>query len=76
MIDLACEFGMKRFGIRFTLPPGDSMRSPHLLGEHWEAHRWYETAEERDAAFIELGQEHLYSRRGDVPSYRLTKVER
>ncbi|MEE4377879.1 MAG: hypothetical protein V2J55_10265 [Candidatus Competibacteraceae bacterium] len=67
---------MKRFGICFTLPVGDPLRSPHLLGDDWEAHRWYETTEERDMALMELNHEHVYSRRGDVPSYVLTKVER
>jgi len=67
---------MKKFGIRFTLPAGDPLRSPHLLGEDWEAYRWYETIEERDNALMELNHEHVYSRRGDVPSYVLSKVER
>jgi hypothetical protein len=67
---------MKRFGIHMTLPPSDPMRRAHLLGEAWEAYRWYETAEERDTALAELQKEHPYSRRGDIESVVLTPVER
>ena len=48
---------MKRFGIHMTLPPSDPMRRAHLLGEAWDAYRWYRSAEERDAALAELQKE-------------------
>jgi len=66
----------KRFGLRFNLPEGDPMRQPHLLGEDWEAYRWYDTEGEREQAYEAYRHEHEYSRRGDVPSLVITKVER
>lgn len=66
----------KRYGIRITLPPTDPMRAPHLLGEDWEALRWFDTEEERDAAFEDMNRRIEYYRNGDEPSQVLTKVER
>ena len=45
---------MKRYGIRITLPPGDTLLAGHLLGEQWESHRWYDTADERDRAYEQM----------------------
>lgn len=67
---------MKRHGIRMTLPPGDPMRAPHLLGEEWEGFRWYTSVAERDAALETLGREDVYYRRGDRQSVILETVER
>lgn len=67
---------MKRFGIRVTMPPTDPMRRSHLLGEDWEAFRWYETEAERDTAFDNMNSEVVYYRDGDKPSQILTKIER
>lgn len=67
---------MKKFGIRATMPPGDPMRAPHLLGEDWEYFRWYDTREARDEAFVEMNRRIVYYRNGDHPSQILTKVER
>lgn len=66
---------MKKFGIRFNLPPDDPMRAPHLLGPDWEAYRWYASIEERDRAFEELQKQPPYYRAGDSPSQILTKVD-
>lgn len=66
----------KNYGIRCTLRPGDPMSAPHLLGPDWEAFRWYDTEEERDAAIEEFSREHIYSRRGDKPSVIYTKIDR
>jgi len=66
----------KRFGFRCTLPPDDPMSAPHLLGPDWVAERWYATEQERDEALESFSHEHLYSRRGDVPSVVYTKVTR
>ncbi len=65
----------KKYGVRITLPEGDPMAAPHLLGEDWAATRWFETPEERDAWIEQARREHLYSRRGDVPTQRYEKVE-
>lgn len=70
------ENTIKYFGIRITLYPNDTMRAPHLLGENWEAYRWYKTIEERDKAFAELEQQPPYYQRGDIPNLILTKVEK
>ena len=66
----------KKFGIRITLPETDPMRSPHLLGENWESHRWYATAEERDRAFDDMQSRLVYYRSGDRPSQCLSKVDK
>lgn len=66
---------MKRYGIRLTLPEHDPMRAAHLLGPEWEACKWYETEKERDEAFVQMRREHMYSRRGDVPSMVAEKIE-
>jgi hypothetical protein len=66
---------MKRYGIRITLPEGDPMRAPHLLGDGWEQYRWYESAEDRDRAFEEMQNPPPYYRQGDVISQVLEKVE-
>ena len=42
----------KAFGIAVTLPEGDPMAQPHLLGDEWSGTRWFATAEERDAMGI------------------------
>ncbi len=55
----------KPFGIRVSLPPGDSLN--HLLGADWEQYHWYATEEERDTVMADMASEHLYSRRGDRP---------
>ena len=70
------EASKKRYGIRCSLPPDDPMSDPHLLGPDWQAFRWFETIEERDAFYADYSREHLYSRRGDKPSVIYTKIER
>ena len=66
---------MKKYGIRITLPKGDPMALPHLLGENWESFRWYDTEQQRDRAWEEMNQRIPYYRMGDVPSRVLSKVE-
>lgn len=70
------ENTIKPFGIRMALQPNDTLRAPHLLGEHWEAYRWYNTAEDRDKALAELQQQPPYYQRGDIPNLILTKVDK
>lgn len=67
---------MKHYGIRITLPQGDTLRAAHLLGENWESFRWYDTAEERDAAFEDVQMQVAYYRKGDKVSQVVEKVER
>jgi hypothetical protein len=66
--------GQKRFGIRVTLPPGDTFR--RLLGEDWERFHWYATEEERDDAFHQMAIRHGYYRKSDAPTQVLEKVVR
>jgi hypothetical protein len=66
--------GEKRFGIRVTLPPGDTFMS--LLGEGWERFHWYATEEERDAAFRQMAIRHGYYRDSDAPTQILEKLIR
>ena len=67
---------MKKFGIKMTLPEGDPMRLPHLLGADWESARWYDTEAERDKAFQEMNRRVPFYRIGDHPSLIMTKIER
>ncbi len=67
---------MKPFGIRVTMPPTDPMCKSHLLGEDWETFSWYETEDERDAAFGNMSRDVVYNRDGDHPSQILIKIER
>ena len=66
---------MNSFGIRFNLPEGDTLSAGHLLGDAFEYFRWYETAAERDAAYVDLSREHDFSRSGDKPTVVMAKVE-
>lgn len=62
------------FGIRVTLPAGDSLQK--VLGEHWEKFHWYPTAAERDEAFERMAIRHGYYRDTDSPTQVLEKVAR
>lgn len=64
----------RRFGIRVTLPPGDSLRK--ILGDDWEQLHWYATEEERDAAFEGMAERHGYYRKTDSPTQILEKLVR
>ncbi len=64
----------RRFGIRVTLPPGDTLRN--LLGDEWERLHWYPTESERDAAFESMAERHGYYRKTDSPTQVLEKVSR
>jgi hypothetical protein len=64
----------RRFGIRVTLPPGDTMRN--VLGDDWERLHWYPTEAERDAAFEGMALRHGYYRKTDNPTQVLEKLER
>lgn len=63
-----------RFGIRVSMPPGDTFRL--VLGSDWQQEHWFATAAERDAALAEMGRRHAFSRIGDTPSILLQPIER
>ena len=62
------------FGIRVTLPPGDTLRN--ILGDNWEKLHWYPTEAERDRAFDEMAARHGYYRKTDTPTQVLEKIVR
>jgi hypothetical protein len=64
----------KPYGIRVTLPAGDSFRS--LFDANWERFHWYASEQDRDRSLADMAGEHLYSRRGDRPRLIFAKVER
>ena len=45
------------------------------MGAEWHRVHWYATAVERDAALLEMGRKHEYSRNGDKPALAFEKVE-
>ncbi len=64
----------RNFGIRVTLPPGDTLRN--ILGDNWERLHWYPTEKERDAAFGQMAIRHGYYRSTDSPTQVLEKISR
>jgi hypothetical protein len=64
----------KRFGIRVTLPSGDTLQ--RLVGDDWETVHWYASEEERDAAFDNMAERHGYYRDTDNPTQVLEKIVR
>ncbi|MDX1506838.1 MAG: hypothetical protein R3358_01070 [Woeseiaceae bacterium] len=64
----------RRFGIRVTLPPGDTLRN--ILGDDWERLHWYPSEEQRDAAFDKMAKRHGYYRNTDSPTQVLEKIVR
>ena len=67
--------GVERpFGIRVTLPAGDTLRK--ILGDDWERLHWYPSEAERDAAFEQMAIRHGYYRNTDSPTQVLEKIVR
>lgn len=64
----------RRYGIKVSLPPGDTFRS--ILGNEWEKVHWYPTEEERDLAYDKMAARHGYYRKSDTPTQVLIKVVR
>lgn len=64
----------RRFGIRVSLPPGDTFN--RILGDSWERVHWYTTEEERDKAFTNMATRHGYYRHSDTPTQVLEKLIR
>ena len=67
---------MKQYGIRITLPAGDTMRAPHLLGDRFESYRWFTNEEARNRAMAEMRTKLAYYRRADFVTQELEKTER
>lgn len=67
---------MKNYGIRVTLPEDSTMTMEHLLGKEFEAFRWYDTPNERDAAYDDMMSQPVYYRKGDTIQQILEKVNR
>lgn len=65
--------GPKPYGVRVSLRPGDPFRK--IMGAEWHRMHWFATAAERDAAIVEMGRKHDYSRPGDKPALVFDKVE-
>ena len=64
----------RKFGIRVSLPPGDTFT--RLLGDDWETLHWYRSEEERDRAYAQMAIRHGYYRRTDSPTQILEKLVR
>lgn len=64
----------RRFGIRVSLPPNDTLRT--VLGDDWERLLWYPSEEERNRAFEEMAARHGYYRNTDTPTQVLEKLQR
>ncbi len=64
----------RRFGIRVTLPPGDTFQ--RLFGDDWEMLHWYASEAERDAAYEQMAERHGYYRGTDSPTQVLEKLAR
>ena len=64
----------RRYGIRVTLPPSDTLRN--VLGDDWERLHWYADAGERDRAYEAMAKRHGYYRNSDTPTQVLEKIER
>lgn len=74
LVDPEKEDAEKKFGIKVSLPPGDSFAI--ILGDDWERVHWYTTELERDEAFDDMARRHEYSRTTDSPTQILEKIFR
>jgi hypothetical protein len=74
LVDPAAAGADRRFGIRVTLPPNDTIRK--ILGDDWEKLHWYPSEAERDQAFEKMAARHGYYRDTDSPSQILEKLLR
>jgi hypothetical protein len=74
LVDPSAAGAERRFGIRVTLPAGDTMR--RILGDDWERLHWYGSEPERDRAFDDMATRHGYYRLTDSPTQVLEKLDR
>ena len=66
----------KKYGIRVTLPGGDTMSAPHLLGERWESYRWFASEADRERALADMSRQLPNYRRTDYITQILERVQR
>jgi hypothetical protein len=74
LVDPKTAGAERRFGIRVTLPPRDTLA--RLLGPDWEMLHWYASEADRDTAYIEMAKRHGYYRGTDNPTQVLEKIVR
>ena len=74
LVDPASAESERRFGIRVTLPPNDTLRN--IVGDDWERVHWYADEDERDQAYQAMAIRHGYYRNSDTPTQVLEKIER
>ncbi len=74
LVDPSAANQERRFGIRVTLPPADTLRN--VLGDDWERLHWYPSEDERDRAFDDMAARHGYYRTTDSPTQILEKIVR
>ena len=74
LVDPESAGRQRRWGIRVSLPPDDTLR--RLLGDDWEQFHWYATEAERDSAYVAMAKRHGYYRSSDTPTQILEKVSR
>ena len=74
LVDPSAAGRERPFGIRVTLPPGDTLRK--VLGDDWERLHWFPTEAERDAAYEKMATRHGYYRKTDTPTQVLEKISR
>ncbi len=74
LVDPGTAGAERRFGIRVTLPPNDTIRK--IIGNDWEKLHWYTNETERDLAFQKMAKRHGYYRDTDSPSQVLEKLVR
>jgi hypothetical protein len=73
-MDYCHQHNARPFGIRVTLPAGDTLRK--ILGDEWEKLHWYPSEAARDAAFEQMAVRHGYYRSTDTPTQILEKIVR
>lgn len=74
LVDPESAGAERSFGIRVTLPPGDTFQ--RLLGDDWETLHWYTSEAERDLAYEQMAKRHGYYRGTDNPTQVLEKLVR
>ena len=74
LVDPQASHAERRWGIRVSLPPGDTLRN--LLGDDWERLHWYPSEAERDRAYEQMAERHGYYRQTDSPTQILEKIVR
>jgi hypothetical protein len=74
VLDADSVAASRRFGIRVSLPQGDTFSG--LLGNDWERVHWYSSERERDRAYDNMAKRHGYYRKTDTPTQILEKIVR